>query len=659
MNIEHKTAAVLETTTNSASESLAKESGHSAATAVSGNQRAEIARLVRDGITAAKARDLFVARAILQRAVEMDSRHETALMWLASISDKPLELLGYLQRVLEINPANERAAQWEKATKSLLAKSAIQQGAASHKEGMPEIAAEYFLRATEYEPTNETAWLWLVAVSSEPEDKLSYLNRVLNLNPQHEKALALFHKTKTQIARSLLKKGNSAFLVGDYDTACEILRDVMEYNPNLDEAWILQATLARSSEEKRVCYQKALELNPANEAAKKGLDALLSEEISEADLPAPESFAVEESAAHFAEVQQPFFETETLIEDDAPEQPFCGDRYVALESIDETNLESDLTSAAGELPPDDVSAAAAPEIAETHVFAPAAETEVAETETSSAVVAAAAALVEFAAEEENAKTTAAEKSQEPETLIVCEFCQAETPENHPRCVSCGAFYRLENFEQLLMNELNNEQKIREFIEVWQTTAGSRELTATENFNLGLAYLNLRNVKKAIGNLEQVMKTDAESAAYSERIAALLTWIEENMPEVLGKAEGRSGKTIMVVDDSPTVRKLIIGKLEKHGHKVVAAVDGMDALSKINDITPDLILLDVTMPRLDGYQLCKLVKSNPKTKHVPVVMISGKDGFFDKVRGRMAGSTAYITKPFGPETLLQTVETYCG
>jgi twitching motility two-component system response regulator PilG len=72
----------------------------------------------------------------------------------------------------------------------------------------------------------------------------------------------------------------------------------------------------------------------------------------------------------------------------------------------------------------------------------------------------------------------------------------------------------------------------------------------------------------------------------------------------------------------------------------------------------LILLDITMPRLDGYQVCKLVRGNAATKNVPVVMISGKDGFFDKVRGRMAGSTAYITKPFGPETLIKTVETYC-
>ena len=117
------------------------------------------------------------------------------------------------------------------------------------------------------------------------------------------------------------------------------------------------------------------------------------------------------------------------------------------------------------------------------------------------------------------------------------------------------------------------------------------------------------------------------------------------------------RMILVVDDSPTVRKLISGKLEKSGHTVICAIDGMDAMSKLNDFVPDLILLDINMPRMDGYQVCKLIRGNETTKDVPVVMISGKDGFFDKVRGRMAGTTGYITKPFGPETLMKAIETY--
>ncbi len=113
--------------------------------------------------------------------------------------------------------------------------------------------------------------------------------------------------------------------------------------------------------------------------------------------------------------------------------------------------------------------------------------------------------------------------------------------------------------------------------------------------------------------------------------------------------------VMIVDDSPTICKLVGMTLKRQGFKVTVAVDGMDALAKLNDSVPDLILLDITMPRMDGYQLCKIVKGNSETKNVPVVMLSGKDGFFDKVRGRMAGSTDYITKPFEPQELVKTVK----
>jgi twitching motility two-component system response regulator PilG len=114
-------------------------------------------------------------------------------------------------------------------------------------------------------------------------------------------------------------------------------------------------------------------------------------------------------------------------------------------------------------------------------------------------------------------------------------------------------------------------------------------------------------------------------------------------------------TILVVDDSPTVCKLVCITLEKRGYQVITASNGLEALARINDRLPDLILLDITMPRMDGYQLCKIVKGNQGTKCIPVIMLTGKDGFIDRVRGRMAGSTDYITKPFAPDTLLQAVE----
>jgi twitching motility two-component system response regulator PilG len=118
--------------------------------------------------------------------------------------------------------------------------------------------------------------------------------------------------------------------------------------------------------------------------------------------------------------------------------------------------------------------------------------------------------------------------------------------------------------------------------------------------------------------------------------------------------------VLVVDDSPTIRKLVAMTMEKNGYQVVVAADGYEAVDRIRDRgVPALILLDITMPGMDGYQLCKLLRQNRDTAKVPIVMLSGKDGFFSKIRGRMAGSTEYITKPFQPETLVKVVAKYCG
>jgi len=115
----------------------------------------------------------------------------------------------------------------------------------------------------------------------------------------------------------------------------------------------------------------------------------------------------------------------------------------------------------------------------------------------------------------------------------------------------------------------------------------------------------------------------------------------------------------VVDDSPTVRKLVSITMERHGHKVIAAANGYEAADRLRDQgIPDLILLDIAMPGLDGYQVCRFFRENAATANLPIIMLSGKDGFFSKVRGKFAGSTEYVTKPFKPEALLQLVEKYC-
>ena len=117
--------------------------------------------------------------------------------------------------------------------------------------------------------------------------------------------------------------------------------------------------------------------------------------------------------------------------------------------------------------------------------------------------------------------------------------------------------------------------------------------------------------------------------------------------------------VLVIDDSNTIRRSAEIFLRQGGHEVVLAEDGFDALAKVNDHAPQLIFCDILMPRLDGYQTCAIIKRNPKFAHVPVIMLSSKDGLFDKARGRMVGSEDYLTKPFTKDQLLRAVRQFGG
>ena len=121
-----------------------------------------------------------------------------------------------------------------------------------------------------------------------------------------------------------------------------------------------------------------------------------------------------------------------------------------------------------------------------------------------------------------------------------------------------------------------------------------------------------------------------------------------------KEGGLHGVKVMVIDDSKTIRRTAETLLRKEGCDVVTAVDGFEALAKISDQQPQIIFVDIMMPRLDGYQTCALIKNNQLFRNTPVVMLSSKDGLFDKARGRIVGSEQYLTKPFTREELLGAI-----
>jgi twitching motility two-component system response regulator PilG len=121
----------------------------------------------------------------------------------------------------------------------------------------------------------------------------------------------------------------------------------------------------------------------------------------------------------------------------------------------------------------------------------------------------------------------------------------------------------------------------------------------------------------------------------------------------------NGIKVMVIDDSKTIRRTAETLLRKEGCEVVTAVDGFEALAKISDQQPQIIFVDIMMPRLDGYQTCALIKNNQMFKSTPVIMLSSKDGLFDRARGRIVGSEQYLTKPFTRDELLGAIRRHVG
>ncbi len=738
----------------------------------SNNDSNQTKELLREGVKAAQAGNRATARLLLLRVTELEPGNENAWLWLASISEYPEELLGFLGNVLKINPHNERAIEWTAATNSLLAKTFVQRGIDASKEDRADFSHECFQKALELDANNEMAWLWLASLAGSDSEKQLNLEKVLSINPANESAKTALQSLQTQRTQEQLRQATQFAAEGRRDDAAQMLAGVLEKSPELAEAWVLKAHLTDSFDEKIKFFERALESDPANETAKAAVASLKSlmqfsvpsvppvaqpsapeakvEEVSAAEqeehYSAEEEHHSEENHSNEAAAEPPMTEAEEVepaqpeaetavaetLQTAETETDYHAENFTAddssIEAVTQTdnNPTQDLEMPAA-LEADNYFAEQRQAAQETHEIADEAKEEVfAATETvpdvaeyqeteqrQSEEVAAEVHQTQDAAVEEPAEMMSAEaveivapqfteeihseavsevetapesapaqeyQAAEPEEVVAAENVEtvenaaAEVAHNEPEtaacmfcgtsndaqansCQGCRATLSLSDLEGLFHNEDADKLRLQQIVTRLEMEKNVREFNADELARLGLAHLNLKNLRQGFTHLQEASQLKPNDVLLASQVNALAIRLSEIEDKEESEESKPKGKTILVVDDSATVRKLITGKLEKSGHEVVCAVDGMDALAKLNEIVPDLILLDITMPRMDGYQVCKLIRSNETTKGIPVVMISGKDGFFDKVRGRMAGTTGYITKPFGPETLMKALEIY--
>ncbi len=644
-----------------------------------------IEALLKKGVAAAQNGDRDTARKLLSRASAIDPHSEDAWMWLASISDYPEELLAFLDRVLSINPDNSRAIEWRQATRSLLAKNFVQRAVSAREQGSDALAARCVDQAIDFDPHFAPAWFVLASMTDDDDQKLEFLDRVLEFDSEHDAAKAAVASIYAARSQAAFEEAKQAAMAGDQAKAIGIIDAYLEDVPDSVEAWTLKSHLSSSVEQKIEALEKALEIDPKNVAARSGLAFLAltfgaSKVVTASEMapveaaPAAEAFADDEpQATPYVDPSETFLPeesfatqpTEESVEAAAEEESHQFSAHaedaeethaVELSAQPEEAVEAEQPRSVEELfGPVHVSVDAENETVER--FSPF-ESKVSDD------VSVEAQQEEYSArsdEEEIHDTFVADQPVQTDSVQAsgnaCPFCGSTTDPQSFDCGACKARLTLSDIEALL----NVRDVDRDFLQAAVTQMEAdwnlREFNETEMTDLGLGHLNLGNFESGLKYLQEASRLDANNVILAGQVNALAIRMDEISRQNEINETRLTGKRILVVDDSPTVRKLISGKLEKSGHVVVCASDGVEALEHLETELPDLVLLDITMPRMDGYEVCKQIRSNPQAKDLPVVMISGKDGFFDKVRGRMAGSTGYVTKPFGPETLMKALETY--
>ncbi|HQU90704.1 MAG TPA: response regulator [Pyrinomonadaceae bacterium] len=720
--------------------------------AIIGNYDRQANEALREGVQAAQAGDRAGARTALLRATELNPSSESAWLWLASISEYPEELLIFLNNVLDINPHNGRALEWIAATKSLLAKTFVQRGIDAAGGGQADLAAQCFNQALENDQANADAWLWLAKLADSPEGKLTYLEKVVEIDPSNQEAKDEYAAAQNKINQSLLAEARAAAVAGRNGDANDLLDAFISVNPESEDGWILRAHLADGFDAKIKAFEQVIAINPQNSVAASGIGSLRSimamvapqpvepppapvvementalvlesqresvnvhdksptqdlefpdaaAELHERETGSPfESFAEEAAAVAEPSASNADWAMNTVAfsfafpggnssdatEENAPEVE-AKDNFEFSAVTEDYSVADDDLYQTEEYAPVPSPASLAEE------FAPVPSPAGAFAETTvqfdrEAVVFEAIENVENAPVENTIEFHASVEDQPVEesipmpldftvadvmattgyetrlvsaepavTQTECPFCKADNPAQAFTCGSCLATLTLSDLEMLLANSHADKTALRAAVKEMEEIRESRPLSEKELTNCGVAFLNLRDFDSGLNYLQEASHLNPNNVVLGSQVNSLLIRLDEIKRQEEAAEARPKEKRILVVDDSATVRKLIAGKLEKSGHEVFCAADGVEAIEQLDTMVPDLVLLDITMPRMDGYQVCKVIRGKDATKDVPVVMISGKDGFFDKVRGRMAGTTGYITKPFGPETLMKAVETY--
>ena len=411
----------------------------------------------------------------------------------------------------------------------------------------------------------------------------------------------------------LLRQAAAAYKAGDKDQARLLLAEASRINPDNELVWLWRASVAASATEAREAVEHVLELNPKNPKALQWKAKLDARRARPAQGPVP--VAKPKPAA-------------------APPEPKSDDadpiRAILSEKL--TSIRPLPTGASAEetTPPEDMRKS----MILNEPYRP------------GSAVAAVAAQPAKAPESEHgaaqgaveAPTASTPSSGSTEAQRSCPICETILDKSVVPCPRCRCVVDLELCDEMSQHDGADRAMLQAGVAKLESKAGAGEGDFETFRALAVGYLNLKRSNDAVKALVEASRLNPSNRLVSDTLERL-----------------NLRKLVLAVDDSATIQRMIASVLERRLYRVVTANDGMQALARLNEELPNIVLLDITMPRMDGYQVCKVITGNPETQHIPVIMLSGKDGFFDKVRGRMAGATDYVTKPFTAEQLTAALE----
>lgn len=421
-------------------------------------------------------------------------------------------------------------------------------------------------------------------------------------------------------SNALLSRGIAAARAGDRTSARAYLLEASSQDPDREATWLWRSLVAESPTEARECLERALDLNVGNDETRSSLrEALVREGVAFAQ--GGDRQGADRVLSRVTE-EDPQNELawhwRAFVADSDEERVRCMERVLA---INPSNEHAKAWFARNRPP----------------------------------------------ASEPTEKT----ESETGKEKKACPICERTMEPSSERCSSCGSVVSWKNPTALLSGAASDPRAVRAAIHRLIRIEGG-EKDAMVQAHLAIAHLNLAQFPQALRRLQAAKVLGLQTRGLAEILTHVKGRIDEAAASTgpLPSAAALGGDsvraratavpvacrgTILTVDDSATVRKLVAVTLERKGFRMLAAAGGMDALAILDETAPDLVFLDITMPNMDGYQLCKAIRAIDRLKTVPIIMLSGKDGMLDEARGRLAGATAFLAKPFEPSTLVETAE----